>query len=251
MPRVRDIAGFDVRDTTTAAFVRFLKARLRRHRGTIVLFANANFIVKCRHLSNAVGTRPDLFLVGDGVALDAAAKLLFGRRFRENMNGTDFTPHLLTCLDPDTGVFLLGASPDTVAGAAAAFSRTAPVRIAGTLDGYSMWQDEAATLARIRDARPQVLLVALGNPLQEEWILRNADALDVPLIMGVGALFEFVAGTKPRAPEALRRLRLEWAHRLALEPQRLAGRYTIGIARFFAAVVGHRARRALCADSKP
>ena len=79
--------------------------------------------------------------------------------------------------------------------------------------------------------------VIWGNPIQEEWILDNRDAINVPLIISVGALFDFVSGHTPRAPKVLRIVRLEWAHRLALEPRRLIGRYTIGIARFLAAAL--------------
>jgi len=243
MPRQRDIAGFMIRDTTKGVFIRFLNRRLRRRQPTTVLFANANFVVRCRRLRQELAACPDLFVLSDGVALDAVARLLFGSRFRENMNGTDFTPAVLSGLTEARRVFLLGARTETVEAAAGPLGRLGLARIVGTLDGFSIWRDDAGTLARIRDARPDILLVGMGNPLQEEWILRHREALDVPLIMGIGALFDFVAGAKPRAPAGVRRLRLEWAYRLALEPRRLVGRYTVGIARFFAAAIIHHATR--------
>jgi beta-1,4-glucosyltransferase len=105
------------------------------------------------------------------------------------------------------------------------------------MDGYSMWQDEAAVNQEINNAKPDILLVALGNPLQEEWILRHRTSLQIPLIFAIGALLEFLSGSIPRAPQILRRLRLEWAFRLAREPRRLVGRYTIGMLKFFGMAV--------------
>jgi beta-1,4-glucosyltransferase len=245
MPLQRDIAGFMIRDTRTPVFIRFLNARLRRRQPTVVFFANANFIVRCSHLRADIAAAPDVFVLGDGVALDAVARLLFGSAFRENMNGTDFTPAALARLTEERRVFLLGADAMTVGTAAAWFDQLPKVEVVGAIDGYSIWQDEQAALARIRAAAPDILLVGMGNPLQEEWILRQRDRLGIPLIMGIGALFDFVAGNKPRAPESLRRLRLEWAHRLALEPRRLLGRYTLVILRFFAVAILYRARRAV------
>jgi UDP-N-acetyl-D-mannosaminuronic acid transferase (WecB/TagA/CpsF family) len=77
----------------------------------------------------------------------------------------------------------------------------------------------------------------MGNPIQEEWILTNRDRLDVPLVLGVGALFDFTAGLVDRAPQFIRQARLEWAYRLSREPRRLLKRYTVDTARFFLIVM--------------
>jgi beta-1,4-glucosyltransferase len=241
----RHIAGFPICNTTTKVFTRFLNRRLGSKKQTVVLFANANLVTCCSHLRQAIQQEPDLYVLNDGIALDAASWLMFGSTFRENMNGTDFTPVLLKNLKGRTRVFLLGGSLEAVTGAAAAFDQYPRVEIVGTTDGYSIWHDQAETVNRIKDAQPDILLVAFGNPLQEEWILKNKTLLDVPLIIGVGALFDFVSGVKPRAPDVIRNLRLEWAHRLALEPQRLVRRYTIGILRFFVAAIFYNRQRSI------
>ena len=64
-----------------------------------------------------------------------------------------------------------------------------------------------------------MLLVAFGNPLQERWILDHSEALQVPLVFGVGALLDFLSGTAKRAPNWVRRLHMEWMYRLLNEPQ--------------------------------
>lgn len=233
----REIAGFKIRRTTTANVVRFLNRRLRRRRQTVVFFANANFITRCRHLGQTISKSKDLIVLNDGLALDFAAFLRYGVPFPDNLNGSDFTLSLLSQLDQEARVYLFGGRPSVVEAAAKAFDDFSHVQVVGYADGYSTRDAESTIVEHIAQAAPDILLVALGNPLQEEWVLRNRNAVEVPLILAVGALFDFVSGYKPRAPKVLRLMRLEWAFRLALEPRRLVGRYTIGIVRFFAAVI--------------
>jgi N-acetylglucosaminyldiphosphoundecaprenol N-acetyl-beta-D-mannosaminyltransferase len=85
---------------------------------------------------------------------------------------------------------------------------------------------EATGLAdRIRWARPDLLLVAFGQPKGERWIAKHAVDLGVPVSVQVGASIDFVAGRVRRAPRWMQRTGLEWAYRTWLEPRRLAGRY--------------------------
>ena len=83
-------------------------------------------------------------------------------------------------------------------------------------------EGEADLVDTIRRAGPGVLLVGLGAPKQERWIGRHADELpEIKIFIGVGGSFDIWSGLLPRAPHPLRRLGLEWAWRLALEPRRL------------------------------
>ena len=86
-------------------------------------------------------------------------------------------------------------------------------------------------------AKPDILLVALGNPAQELFIARHFDALGAKAMFGVGALLDFVAERVARAPAWMRKARLEWAFRVAQEPGRLLRRYTIETAAFLIAVL--------------
>lgn len=80
-------------------------------------------------------------------------------------------------------------------------------------------------LTTIRESEPDVVWVALGAPKQELWMSRYAHLLTPAVAVGVGAAFDFLAGTKRRAPRWMQRHGLEWAHRFMSEPRRLAGRY--------------------------
>lgn len=89
----------------------------------------------------------------------------------------------------------------------------------------------------IRAARPDVLWVGMTAPKQEKWVHANAAALDVPVIGSVGAVFDFFAGTNPRAPRWMCALGIEWVYRLAREPRRMWRRTVISAPRFLRMVV--------------
>src|SRR3954470_12720182 len=85
--------------------------------------------------------------------------------------------------------------------------------------------EEAAIVADINRAAPDVVWVGIGVPKQEKWMARLRDRLDAPVLIGVGAAFDFHAGLIPQAPAWMQRAGLEWAFRLAQEPGRLWRRY--------------------------
>ena len=87
----------------------------------------------------------------------------------------------------------------------------------------------------INRAHPDVVWVGIGVPKQEKWMARMREALEAPVLVGVGAAFDFHAGLVPQAPPSLQRAGLEWAYRLSREPRRLWRRYLTYNPRFVAA----------------
>jgi N-acetylglucosaminyldiphosphoundecaprenol N-acetyl-beta-D-mannosaminyltransferase len=85
--------------------------------------------------------------------------------------------------------------------------------------------EDAAVVDEINRSGADVVWVGIGVPKQEKWMARMRDRLDAPVLVGVGAAFDFHAGLIPQAPDALQRLGLEWAFRLIQEPRRLWRRY--------------------------
>src|SRR5829696_4221544 len=85
--------------------------------------------------------------------------------------------------------------------------------------------EEDDVVAEINRSRADVVWVGIGVPKQEKWMARMRDRLDAPVLVGVGAAFDFHAGLVPQAPERLQRIGLEWAFRLSHEPRRLWRRY--------------------------
>jgi exopolysaccharide biosynthesis WecB/TagA/CpsF family protein len=126
-------------------------------------------------------------------------------------------------------VALFGGKPGVAERAAATLATLAPShRYTVLSDGYGDASRNETVQAQLAANRADIVLVALGNPLQELWIHDNLDVRHCGLALGIGALFDFLAGDVSRAPPWIRQLRLEWAFRLAQEPGRLWRRYVFG-----------------------
>jgi beta-1,4-glucosyltransferase len=221
--RKLSIAGYGITCCTADELAALLVERIDAKSRTSVFFANIHFIASCQHIRNEFDTA-DTLILNDGIGPDLAARLLLGERFPENMNGTDLIPWFLNQVRLKT--FLLGGTPES-AGRAANFLPN----ITGWIDGYEGLKSPDL-IRRIQSHYPDALLVGLGNPIQEEWILKHRSELDIPLVFAVGGLFDYLSGAKARAPKAMRRARLEWLYRWAKEPRRMTMRNTIGPAKF-------------------
>jgi N-acetylglucosaminyldiphosphoundecaprenol N-acetyl-beta-D-mannosaminyltransferase len=134
--------------------------------------------------------------------------------------------------------YFYGGSPDVVERLVARMTQRHPGLIVA---GYrsppyrALTQTEdAADVAAINDARPDFVWVGLGMPKQEKWIAAHFGRIHATALLGVGAAFDFHAGTKPRAPRWIQRSGFEWLFRLASEPRRLAHRYVIDNSIFIA-----------------
>jgi beta-1,4-glucosyltransferase len=228
------LAGYPVLSCPAATLASHLLRRLERGRPTLLLFANTNFVVQCAALRSRL-RGPGVLIANDGLGMEIAARLVRRRGFPANLNGTDFLPPLLAAARAP--VFLLGSRPG-VAERAAGRLATSGVEVAGTCDGYAGMADSAALVAAINASGARILVAALGNPLQERWLLEHRAELAAPLLIGAGALLDFLAGEVPRAPAWVRRARLEWLYRLAQEPRRLARRYTLDIVTFLRLCLG-------------
>ncbi|HSQ00664.1 MAG TPA: WecB/TagA/CpsF family glycosyltransferase [Candidatus Dormibacteraeota bacterium] len=229
-----------------------IRAMLRAGTPHQVVLANAHTL-DCAWSDPSYGDilRSAALVLRDGVGVELAAALA-GRRLPHNFVGTDFAPALLERLaQPEVRVFLYGAAPGVAETAGRVLRARCPgIVVVGTHHGY---QNGGDVISEIRAARPDVLLVALGNPRQERWIAQHLHELGVPVAIGVGALFDYLAGHVPRAAAWVRRARSEWLYRFAVEPRRLWRRYLIGNSRFLWAVakelLSERTRLAMSATA--
>jgi N-acetylglucosaminyldiphosphoundecaprenol N-acetyl-beta-D-mannosaminyltransferase len=175
-------------------------------------------------------------VVADGAPLVAVSRL-FGKKLPERVAGSDLAPGLIAAADAASHegkrrlrIFLLGAPPGVADRAAFRIGQQWPgVDPVGTYcPPLGFEKDDAESeriLAIIAAAKPDVLLVGLGAPKQELWVSRFHQLIDAKVALCVGATIDFLAGEKKRSPRWMQRCGLEWAHRLASEPRRLAGRY--------------------------
>lgn len=183
-------------------------------------------------------------VLNDGVGVDIAARMLNGKAFPENLNGTDFTLRYLRTTTRHFRIFLLGARPGVAEDAATVLEVLLPRHIVvGTRDGYFVAAGADDVVREIKNSGADLLLVAMGNPMQEIWIDAHLEATGCRMAMGVGALFDFLAERIPRAPQVIRQMRMEWVFRLALEPTRLWRRYLLGNTLFLARISREKLRR--------
>lgn len=89
-------------------------------------------------------------------------------------------------------------------------------------------REEDAVIRMINDAKPDILWVGLGSPKQDYWMRMHRELIHAPVMVGVGAAFDFISGEKAQAPFWMQRSGLEWLFRLCCEPKRLWKRYVFG-----------------------
>lgn len=162
---------------------------------------------------------------GDGTGVRWAARMR-GTRMRANLNGTDLIPLILENR-PGTRCFLLGNTPERIGKAAETFKERFPVcELVGYHHGYLDDGLSLHAVELINAQQPDILLVGMGNPLQEEWINRYRDRICARLIVGVGGLLDYWAGSLDRANPWMRKFGIEWLHILRRQPWK-AERYLV------------------------
>jgi N-acetylglucosaminyldiphosphoundecaprenol N-acetyl-beta-D-mannosaminyltransferase len=142
----------------------------------------------------------------------------------------DWSYELLQMIENnDYSLFLLGGTDEVEQNAADHLHALYPkLRIIGQLNGYSDMTNDDKVIEYINSRKPDIVFVALGMPKQEEWILRNIAKLDAKLLFPVGALLDYISGTKKRCPKWMSKAGIEWAYRLFTEPRKVWRRYLIG-----------------------
>lgn len=236
VPESVNILSVRIHHVTMAGTLALLESMVRGGGSHHVVTVNPEFIMMARanEAFRTVLNGADLS-VPDGVGILLASRLL-GRPMRERVTGVDiieqFMPRAAAC---GFRIFLLGAGPGVAERTAAVLERGSPgLVIAGTYAGSPDPSEEDEICRMITNAKPDILLVAYGSPNQELWIARTRKRLNIPVSIGVGGSFDFIAGVVARAPEWIRNLGLEWLFRLVGQPERW--RRMLALPRFAARV---------------
>ena len=215
-----------------AAAADWLLGLVRREAVSPALVCHANcYNLYCysrqQGLSEAVFRRAQVLF--EGIALKTAALIVRGA-WLPDVNGTDLFPLVMRKAPADLRVFLLGGRHDVVARTKQIIELRWPhVRVIGAETGHFETTGAERILARINDRRPDILLLGLGCPYQEQLALAWAERLQVRVVWTVGGLFDTLSGAKKRAPRWMRRARLEWLFRLGCEPRRLWRRTFVAV----------------------
>lgn len=235
------VLGLPVVATSRTEACDELERWIAERRREYVVLANVHVVESARRdplLADAL--RHAGLVLPDGAPVAWAVARDTGTR-SERVTGSDVFDEL--CRRSQTAGyrhFLYGSMPETLELLSSRVAQRYPgLEICGTLSPPFTPEAELRDeqLAVIAAARPDIVWVGLGAPKQELWMRLVRERLEAPLLLGVGAVFDFASGQKARAPRLVQRLGLEWAHRLVKEPRRLAKRYVVTNTTFVVALV--------------
>lgn len=197
-----------------------LEAALAASDPRMVVTLNPEIVVRAQRdgrLHSAV-QHADL-VVADGVGMLWAARKA-GHRLPGRVSGVELVPRTMARAGSRLRVFFLGGKPGVAERAAAAAASRWGTDVAGWHHGYFAGEDDVLrVVASVRSAKPNLLLAGLGEG-QEEFLARHREALGVPAQIGVGGTLDILAGEARRTPYWTRRLGLEWAWRVGMDPRR-------------------------------
>lgn len=205
-----------------------------------IVTPNPEIVMLCRENPQlAAAVENAAMVLPDGVGIVYGAKIL-GTPLEQKIPGIDFAQELFKKMSQQgMSVFLLGAKPGVAEQAAQTLlERYEGLNIAGTNDGYFL--DDQPVIEKINAAAPDLLLVCLGAPKQELWMMKNSPLLNVGLMAGLGGSLDVFAGIVERAPERWQKLGLEWLYRLKQDPSR--AKRMSNLPKFGFAVIGQRLR---------
>jgi len=221
--------GLKVNNTSMDDAVQWI-TNTQSNKTQIGFFINVNSInlsIENSQFFDKLSKANALFVDGSGMRLAAkkAGYLLNG-----NNNGTDMLPHLCKrCVENNQSLYFFGAAPGVAKKAANELIRQFPgLDIAGTEHGYTEDNNDERIIAAINNSGCDVLLVAMGSPVQEQWLLEHREQLQCQTALAVGGLFDFYSGSLSRSPMWLREIGMEWVWRLLQEPRNKFNRYVIG-----------------------
>jgi N-acetylglucosaminyldiphosphoundecaprenol N-acetyl-beta-D-mannosaminyltransferase len=204
--------------------------RIGTRRGGYVCQANAHVLVTAFHDASVRRALDEAWTVHPDGSPGSWLARRTGARRASRVAGAELMTRLFD-VGQSLGLkhYLFGSTPEVIEALEQTLTARHPqARIVGAVS--PPFGDVSQEVARehadaIRAADPDVVWCGLGAPKQELWMNRYAPSFVPAIAVGVGAAFDFQAGKKQRAPEWMQRSGLEWAHRLAAEPRRLAGRY--------------------------
>lgn len=229
---------------------------IQEEKNAFVVTPNVDHLIKLEYGGElAEAYRQADLIITDGKPLIWISKW-YGTPIKEKISGSDLFPRLCA-LAAKKGyrMFFLGAA-DGVADKAAENlkQKYKGLQVVGTYSpprGFEKDEEEMNKIRKmIKAIRPHILIVALGCPKQEFFILHNREELSVPISLGLGASLDFEAGNIKRAPKWMADHGLEWIYRITQDPKRLAKRYLVDDMKIFRMALKYKPRKGSVGDIK-
>lgn len=203
-------------------FNKILHNNLVKNKKMFIVTANPETMMKSETDTelNKLLNDKDTILVPDGIGVVKASKTL-GYDIKERITGIDIANTLL-----DYGnklkktIYLFGSKQEVIDSMKDVLKEKYPnLKLVGSSNGYV--QDKDKVFEEMSKLKPDIILVALGIPLQEKLIYKHLSLFDKGIFVGVGGSFDVISGHKKRAPQIIIKLNLEWLYRIICEPRRL------------------------------
>ena len=228
------IAQFSIADLLKYFQEMILKGRNGNRKQTLIAYINArscNLSLQDSKYRAALAQADLLYLDGNGPRIAAWCA---GRSLPPRLTGADWFDELCgLCEQHGFRVYFLGSKPGVTAELVDRLQVSHPsLEIAGHHHGYFSPEEEPALIEAINDTQPDLLILGLGSPYQEYWMVKCRERLAVPVIWGGGGVLDYASGNVKRAPRWMRAIALEWFGRMLIEPRRLTMRYLLGIPMF-------------------
>ncbi len=228
-----EVLGIELDDLSADDVAAHVADAVITGRRMLVVNANAHMLTlaqRRRWLRNFIKQADIAFC--DGAGVQFAARLLTGR-LPHRTTPPEWVDAAARRIAPFGTVFWLGGKPDVVERAASVFAHRTGTRCVGWHHGFfdlsTGSADNAALVAEINRASPDLLIVNMGMPRQEQWLRDHWPLLDARVGIAAGALVDHIASRVRRPPRWVANIGLEWAVRLAIEPRRLWRRYLLGL----------------------
>ncbi len=232
-----NLLGVKVSEVTIPLAVDIIDGWIRSHRKVYVCVAPVSTLVDCqknddyKNIVNRAG-----MVTPDGMPVVWLGKAS-GSRVIERTYGPDLMLALTQAGQTKKyRHFFYGGQPETMDLLGKKLKAKFPdVNIVGKYSPVFVpyaQQESREIIDLINKIKPDILWVGLGSPKQDFWMSLHRSLLEVPVMIGVGAAFDFISGVKPQAPLWMQKSSLEWVFRLLSEPRRLWKRYLVGNVRF-------------------
>ncbi len=204
-------------------FYNLAKENLLNEKKTFIITANPETIMIAREneqLKKAFLSKESI-VVPDGIGIIKGAKILGLNEINKTITGIDFVKYLLDiCNKHEKSIFLFGAKQEVIDKLLEMINNGYPkIKVLGSENGFV--EDKQQVFEKIKELKPDVVLVALGIPNQEILIYNNLKDFDKGIFIGVGGSFDVISGIKKRAPKIFLKYHLEWLYRITREPKRL------------------------------
>lgn len=204
------------------SFYKILEKNLKNDKKTFIVTANPETFMmseKDEEMRELLLDK-NTILVPDGIGIVKAARMI-NYDVKERIAGIDIANKLLELGDKQKKtIYLFGSKQEVIVSMKEVLKKDYPnLELAGTSNGYE--KDKDKVFEKIANAKPDIVLVALGIPLQEKLIYKHLDKFDKGIFVGVGGSFDVISGHKKRAPKIFIKLNLEWLYRILKEPKRL------------------------------